>query len=225
MYEKVGNDYELFYRYDNDGKLSMIVRYNFSNSTNYYYNIVTNTQGDVVEILSGSGSVLVEYTYDAWGNIVSIKNGSGTTITSSSNIGLQNSIRYRGYVYDNETGLYYLQSRYYDPEVGRFINCDDVDYIGARDTFTGWNAFSYCENDPVNWADIDGYLKGIVTAIGFQVEISASVLGLSGCMGFEQIYYLNKDTVYSYIYLEAGSGYGYDKKALSFFKKILKIFS
>ena len=78
MYEKVGNDYELFYRYDNDGKLSMIVRYNFSNSTNYYYNIVTNTQGDVVKILGGSGSVVAEYTYDAWGNIVSIKNGSGT---------------------------------------------------------------------------------------------------------------------------------------------------
>ena len=157
MYEKVGNDYELFYRYDNDGKLSMIVRYNFSNSTNYYYNIVTNTQGDVVEILSGSGSVLVEYTYDAWGNIVSIKNGSGTEITSSSNIGLQNSIRYRGYVYDTETGLYYLQSRYYDPVVGRFINCDDVDYIGANDTPTGWNGFSYCENDPVNFCDPCGY--------------------------------------------------------------------
>ena len=62
-------------------------------------------------------------------------------------------------MYDNESGLYYLQSRYYDPEVGRFINCDDVDYIGASDTFTGWNAFAYCENDPVNDSDPSGCIS------------------------------------------------------------------
>ena len=156
MYEKVGSDYELFYRYDNEGKLSMIVRYNFDEAKNYYYNVVTNTQGDVVRILSGSGTILVEYTYDAWGKIVSIKNGSGTAITSSSNIGVMNSVRYRGYVYDTETGLYYLQSRYYDPEVGRFINCDEVNYFGTNDTFAGWNGFAYCENEPINCADFFG---------------------------------------------------------------------
>ena len=142
LYEKVGDSYELFYRYDNDGRLSMIVKYLFSNSTNYYYNVVTNTQGDVVALLNGSGENVVNYTYDAFGNVISIKNASGNTITSSSSIAYQNSIRYRGYVYDNETGLYYLQSRHYDPETGRFINCDDPDYIGTNDTFTGWNGFA-----------------------------------------------------------------------------------
>lgn len=72
-------------------------------------------------------------------------------------IGSKNSIRYRGYVYDSETEMYYLQSRYYDPETGRFINCDAPDYIGVSDTFTSWNGFAYCENEPVTNIDYDGY--------------------------------------------------------------------
>lgn len=174
IYEKVGSDYELFYRYDNEGKLSMIVRYNFDEAKNYYYNVVTNTQGDVVRILSGSGAILVEYTYDAWGKIVSIKNGSGTAITSSSNIGIMNSVRYRGYVYDTETGLYYLQSRYYDPEVGRFINCDDPEFIGYNDTEIGWNGFVYCHNNPIMYKDKTGYAA--VAAVAATLGVSTSTL-------------------------------------------------
>ena len=61
---------------------------------------------------------MVEYTYDAWGNLLS------TTGSLAETLGKLNPLRYRGYVYDHETGLYYLQSRYYDPEIGRFINAD-----------------------------------------------------------------------------------------------------
>ena len=98
----------------------------------------------------------------------------------------------------NETELYYLQSRYYDPEVGRFINCDDVNYIGLTDNVISYNAFAYCENEPVNWTDNNGNLKGFVTGVGLQVEVSGSILGLSGCVGFEQIYSIYRDEVYTY---------------------------
>ena len=72
----------------------------------YYY--VKNLQGDVVKIINQSGTVFASYVYDAWGNIKSVK--------GALNLRELNTFRYRGYVYDNETGLYYLKSRYYDPE-------------------------------------------------------------------------------------------------------------
>ena len=86
------------------------------NGTTYYY--ATNLQGDVVALLNASGTAVVTYTYDAWGKLLD------TSGTLASTLGALNPLRYRGYVYDTETGLYYLQSRYYDPEVGRFINAD-----------------------------------------------------------------------------------------------------
>ena len=79
-----------------------------------------------------------------------------------------------------------------------------------------------CENDPVNWTDNNGNLKGFVTGVGLQVEVSGSILGLSGCVGFEQIYSIYRDEVYTYIYMGAGLGCGYDNKALNFFKKNFK---
>jgi len=84
------------------------------NGTTYYY--ATNIQGDVVAILNSSGTAVVTYTYDAWGNILT------TTGTLASTLGIHNPLRYRSYVFDPETGLYYLQSRYYDPTTGRFLN-------------------------------------------------------------------------------------------------------
>ena len=85
--------------------------------------------------------MVVEYTYDAWGRLLS------TEGTEKLDIGLYNPLRYRGYVYDRETGLYYLQSRYYNPERGRFINADCI--IGAGDSLVSYNMFAYCGNNPV----------------------------------------------------------------------------
>lgn len=113
----------------------------------YYY--VTNIQGDVVAIVSVNGIPVVEYTYDAWGNILSV-DGS-----RADNLGRLNPLRYRGYVYDVETGLYYLQSRYYNPEMGRFINADAFPTTGQG--IIGNNMFSYCGNNPVNRIDTGGY--------------------------------------------------------------------
>ena len=115
---------------------------------NYYY--VTNVQGDVVAIVNDAGEAVVTYTYDAWGNILEVGGSMASTL------GVYNPLRYRGYVYDNETGLYYVSSRYYDPEIGRFINADDIDYLGADGSPLSYNLFAYCMNNPVNRFDVNG---------------------------------------------------------------------
>ena len=115
--------------------------------TVYYY--VTNVQGDVIGIIKGNGTQVVAYRYDAWGNV---KEVSGSM---SGTLGKANPLRYRGYVYDEETKLYYLESRYYDPEVGRFISTDTFAATGQG--FVGNNMFAYCLNNPVNFRDSDGY--------------------------------------------------------------------
>ncbi len=118
------------------------------NGTEYYY--VTNLQGDVLAILDKNGNCVVEYTYDAWGKVLSV------TGSMASTLGSHNPLRYRGYYYDTETGFYYLQSRYYNPTVGRFINADEIGYLGANGTIPSYNLFAYCENNPVNYSDPTG---------------------------------------------------------------------
>ncbi|MBE6766102.1 MAG: RHS repeat-associated core domain-containing protein [Ruminococcaceae bacterium] len=94
---------------------------------------------------------MVEYTYDAWGKLLNTVDNSGI------NLGSINPLRYRGYYYDQETGLYYLQSRYYDPTVGRFINADDISFLGANGTVLSHNLFSFCVNNPINFTDDSGH--------------------------------------------------------------------
>ena len=92
-------------------------------------------------------------TYDAWGKVLSVTDANGNANTSSTFIGNVNPIRYRGYYYDTETGWYYLGTRYYDPQVKRFLNSDMIaEEIGSL----GYNLFSYCKNDPVNRIDSEG---------------------------------------------------------------------
>lgn len=117
----------------------------YAGSTYYY---VTNLQGDVVALVDSYGNTAAEYTYDAWGDLLD------TTGPMANSLGKRNPLRYRGYVYDRETGLYYLQSRYYNPEVGRFINADGLVSTGG---LLGNNMFAYCENDPVKNVDHLGY--------------------------------------------------------------------
>ena len=124
------------------------------NGTQYYY--VKNLQGDVMRIVDATGAVVANYTYDAWGKV-----------TNSGNIvGLYNPIRYRGYYYDTDTGFYYLQSRYYDPVVKRFIN--------ANGNFFKLNLYVYCENNPVM------YKKSIYSIDNSITESSISSLASGG---------------------------------------------
>ena len=112
-------------------------------------------------IVDATGTAVVSYAYDAWGNILSV------TGTMADTLGESNPLRYRGYVYDNETELYYLQSRYYDPEIGRFINADV--YPSTGQGLTGNNMFAYCGNNPVARIDRSGQFWDYVVDIAFIV--------------------------------------------------------
>ena len=95
----------------------------------------------MVAICDASGSKVVEYSYDAWGKVLS------TTGSLASTIGVSNPYRYRGYWFDTETGLYYLQSRYYDPQTGRFVNADAT--FDENASITCYNLFAYCSNKTI----------------------------------------------------------------------------
>lgn len=150
-----GDNTLLFY-YDSDGNVTSF-KYG---DTMYYY--VKNLQGDVVKIINQSGAVYASYVYDAWGNIKSV---SGEPILRE-----LNPFRFRSYVYDTESGLYYLQSRYYDPFTGRLLNIDVY-----CDTQTGsplsTNMFTYCENNSVNCIDCDGQITRYLWGNKFEISL------------------------------------------------------
>ena len=113
----------------------------------------------MVAILNSSGTAVVNYTYDAWGKLLT------TTGSMASTLGYYNPLRYRGYVYDEETGLYYLQSRYYNPTWGRFVNADDIAYLGANADLISFNLYAYCSNNPVNHSDPTGHFIIAIPAL------------------------------------------------------------
>jgi len=130
------------FSYDASGNVVSVIH----NGTEYYY--LRNAQGDIVKLIDASGATVVEYTYDTWGKKVS------TTGSLAGSLGLIQPFRYRGYVYDWETGLYYLQSRYYDPEVGRFISADVL--LSTGQGVLGHNCYAYCLGNPVGMVDDGG---------------------------------------------------------------------
>ena len=152
-----------------------MVGFNY-NGTDYYYR--KNLQGDSLAIVNASGSVVAQYDYDAWGTVLSV------TGILASTIGAINPFRYRGYYYDTETKLYYLNSRYYDPEVGRFINANDVQYLGENGDFVNYNLFAYCANNPVKTVDENGkfwhIVIGAVIGAVVNVAINATVAAIKG---------------------------------------------
>ena len=133
--------------YDESGK-PFALKYSTNGTSFQTYYYVLNLQGDVVKLIHYIPGFEYEsvatYEYDAWGNIVS----------SSGSLAEINPLRYRGYYYDSETGFYYLQSRYYDPQNRRFINADS--YASTGQGFVGTNMFAYCNNSPILFVDHDG---------------------------------------------------------------------
>ncbi|MGX8700698.1 RHS repeat domain-containing protein [Caproiciproducens sp.] len=156
--QRAGSDV-LWFLYDSDNTL---VGFTY-NGTAYYY--TKNAQGDVTGIVDSNVNLVVEYAYDAWGKLLSI------TDNSADQVGQKSPFRYRGYYYDSETGLYCLNSRYYDPQTGRFLNADAQ--IGANQDIRDYNLFAYCGNNPVNrsdlgglfWKEIGDWFKSVGTAI------------------------------------------------------------
>lgn len=114
-----------------------------------------NLQGDIVAVYNTDGDKIGSYTYDAWGNCT-VNIVLGSTTLEKSVVRTYNPFRYRGYYYDTETGLYYLQSRYYNPQWGRFLNADA--YLNANGDLIGFNLYAYCSNNPVMGYDPSGYV-------------------------------------------------------------------
>ncbi len=132
--------------YDTQGKPFML---RMNGKTDYFY--LYNGLGDVTGLVDSSNQVVVRYQYNSWGKVTSTQDTSGVSLATL------NPFRYRKYVYDPETGLYCLGSRYYDPEVGRFVNADDTDVIFAKPQELGSkNLYAYCDNNPVAREDYAG---------------------------------------------------------------------
>ena len=184
----------IIYIYDVSGIAGMIYK-----GQCYYFD--KNQLGDIVGIYNESGQKVGEYVYDAWGNIL-YKSGSMADI---------NPFRYRGYYYDVETGFYYLQTRYYDPTICRFINADDYELVSQLASVPGQlNMYAYCGNNPIMYTDTSGnfaistliigaIIGAVIGAIsstisqgltkgwdninGCQVLLDAALGGISGALG------------------------------------------
>ena len=156
-------------------------RLKYNNATYFYRK---DAQGNIAAILDSNGNIVVEYKYDSWGNHA-VLDANGADIASATHIGNLNPFRYRGYYYDTETGLYFLKTRYYDPEVGRFITIDDISYIDPE-TINGLNLYAYCGNNPVMRVDENGnswwdsFWKGLVAVAVVVVAVVAAITVATG---------------------------------------------
>ena len=182
---------EITFTYDNEGRLikqSNGIQYIYDKSGvsgfryergEYIYR--KNAQGDITHILDYCENIVAEYAYDAWGNCTIIKDTAGVAEV--------NPFRYRGYYYDVETGLYYLKTRYYDPEVGRFISQDDVSYLDPEH-INGLNLYAYCGDNPVMFTDPTGefaFLIGLLIVVGVCVAGGAAIGGISAAVNHENV--------------------------------------
>ena len=170
--------------YDNEDSVCGIIY----NDVPYYF--IKNLQGDVIAIVDKDAQTVAKYSYDAWGKIISITDKDDDDISYiDSHIANINPFRYRSYYYDEEIELYYLQSRYYDASVGRFINVDDTqtilcDGLGC----IGYNIFTYCQNTPTNGSDVTGKIFIQV----FAKIILGIILGVCCQLVFDVIEHLIK---------------------------------
>ncbi len=167
----------IYYTYDVDGTL---ISMNYQ-GVEYYY--MSNLQGDIIGMIDGSGNIVVKYSYDAWGNILY----QWTSITNLDDI---NPYRYRGYRYDEETNLYYLNARYYDPSIARFISADDVSFI-SDDQASSINLYAYTLNNPVMGYDPYGTFDWARILLAAGIVTSGVALLVIGCgiLGFGVLYF------------------------------------
>ena len=162
--ERTGDE-TIWYQYDSAASLvAMII-----GGTRYNY--VRNAQNDIVGLIDSTGKRVVYYKYDSWGRAVSI---SGTMAAT---VGKKNPFRYRGYYFDAESGMYYLQSRYYDPEIRRFISADDVNVLNVQDNLYDKNLYVYCEDNPIVRKDSNGKLWITAVAVGIATQYVGDVIG------------------------------------------------
>ena len=146
----------------------------------YWYQ--KNIFGDIVAVYDVAGTKLISYKYDAYGKTTRFYHNDCTSSSSAS----QNPFRYRGYYYDQDLQLYYLNSRYYDGYTGRFISPDSLEYLGANGDLNSYNLYAYCGNNPVMYSDKFGHMpewaKWVVGGLAVAGLVVATVLtcGVAG---------------------------------------------
>ena len=176
---ETGSGYTLRYLYGLDG----LVGFKFGDN-NYYYE--KNLQGDITGIYDSQGTLVGSYSYDAWGKC-------SITYDTAYGLAFLNPFRYRGYYYDRETSLYYLNSRYYDPNTGRFINADSV--LGANKDFAKYNLFAYCGNNSINRIDVMGKAWWH-WAIGGALSFGVAGFGTNALKGFLENFLLTGEKLW-----------------------------
>ena len=168
--QKSGNDV-IYFMYDNNADIFGFIY----NGTEYFY--VKNAQNDVVAITDSTGEVIANYYYDDWGKLIET--------TGNTEIANLNPIRYRSYYYDGETGWYYLNTRYYDPEMSRFVNVDGCASTGQG--LLGNNMFAYCGNNPVMRVDYGGEfwdtVFDVVSLVTSVAEVAVNPTSVSAWVG------------------------------------------
>jgi RHS repeat-associated protein len=169
--------YQINYLYENDGSAIGFQYFTPSTSPSTYL-YIRNIQGDVTKIVDQNGNILVRYEYDAYGNILSMTGSHANTL------GKHNSLTYRSYKYDREINLYYLNSRYYNPDIGRFISSDGL--LGPVGNILGHNMYAYTQNNPVMYTDITGYARehwyiagGVVLLLAIATIITCGGVGVA----------------------------------------------
>lgn len=148
----------------------------------YFYR--KNLFGDILGILDSHGTELVKYEYNSWGKLLNL------TDYSSNGLGRRNPFRFKGYYYDEELGMYYLNSRYYDPEVGRFISPDTTDILEVQDDLYDKNLYAYCDNNPVMRIDSSGAVwhLAVGAVVGVATQFVADVgIGLATGSSFGEV--------------------------------------
>lgn len=164
-YKSTNKTYDIWYFYDSTGN-AIGYEYDYVNPLNQksrvrvYYE--KDLQGNVIGLLDASGAEIATYSYDAWGNITTTTYNQGRETEYS-----LNHITYRGYYRDEESGFYYLQSRYYDPEICRFVNADDISVLGMQiNSIYKDSLYVYCNSYPVNNIDLTGYwfVRAVIAA-------------------------------------------------------------
>ena len=168
-----------------------------SDFATYYY--ILNLQGDVVQIIDANGIMQAEYVYSPWGEVIS----------AEGDLAEVNPLRYRGYYYDSETGFYYLQSRYYDPENHRFINADTYASTDSSDAIA-CNMFAYCNNNPVVFLDSTGMysISAVTTLVSADNDIATYTTTITSDSRYELLGFISLGSIenYKFTYVVSNTG-------------------
>lgn len=140
---------------------------NTSNLYYYHYNV----HGDVIGVTDYNGNLFRQYFYDPYGNVISVEDGSGNSVDINNDSGFNNAYTYAGYRFDSESGLYFLNSRYYAAGIGRFLTKDT--FKGVAKDPGSLNRYAYSKDDPVNNSDPSGYVAGVDDLIELGLAVAA----------------------------------------------------